>query len=129
MSGKQLVIRLSSIIIKIALAVIVVIVLYKATMKCYDFGYRIFNEKAMESGDGREITVSIVQGKSAYQIGKILESKGLIRDAEVFFFQELLSGSHGKIKPGVYTLKTNMTADDMIKLMTTEQEEPEEEPE
>ena len=51
----------------------------------------------------------IKEGASAYDIGKTLESKGLIEDALVFWVQEKLSNYSGQLKPGTYLLSTAYT--------------------
>ena len=56
-------------------------------------------------------------------IGKNLQEKGLIRDANLFFVQELLSENHGKINPGIYDLNTSMKSDEMLAIMAAEPEE------
>ena len=61
--------------------------------------------------------MSITSGKSAKEVGQLLESKGLIRDAKLFALQELISDYHGKIQPGIYTLSSSMTVDEMLAIM------------
>ena len=43
-------------ILKVAFAVIVVYLVYTGASTCYDYGYRIFTEPAISSGEGRKIT-------------------------------------------------------------------------
>ena len=62
--------------------------------------------------------MSVTSGKSAKEVGQLLESKGLIRDAKLFALQERISDYHGKIQPGIYTLSSSMTADEMLAIMT-----------
>ena len=51
------------------------------------------------------------------EIGQILEEKGLIRDAKIFYIQETLSEYHGYLAPGIYELNTSMTIEEMINTM------------
>ena len=51
----------------------------------------------MELGTGRTISVSIVEGRTVKEIGEILEEKGLIRDAKLFYFQEMFSEYKGEL--------------------------------
>ena len=51
----------------------------------------------------------------------------MIRDARLFYIQELLSVYHDKLKPGVYELSSNMTAKEMLAVMSAEPAEGEEE--
>lgn len=113
-------------ILKIALALVVVILVYNLGLKAYDFGYRIFAEEPIELGNGRVVSVSIVEGKSVSEIGEILEEKGLIRDAKLFYFQEMFSEYKGELQPGVYELSTGMTPYEMMEIMSASEEEDEE---
>ena len=49
-----------------------------------------------------------------------MEEKGMIRDARLFYVQELLSSYHNKIKPGIYELRSDMTAREMLAVMSAE---------
>ncbi len=112
-------------IFKIAVTLAVVILIYNLGLKAYDFGYRIFAEEPVELGTGRTVSVSIVEGKSVSEIGDILEEKGLIRDAKLFYFQEMFSEYKGELKPGVYELSTGMTPYEMMEIMSASDEEEE----
>ena len=71
----------------------------------YDFGYAIFDQIPVDDEDhGEDVTVVIKDGASVYQIGKILKSKGLIKDAKVFVVQESLSNYKDKLQSGTYIL-------------------------
>lgn len=119
MNSREIVGSVFGIAIKIIVAVILVMFVYKYAFVAYDFGYRIFGEKPMTSGDGRNITLVIPDGSGAKEIGEILESKGLIRDATLFVVQEKLSNYSGEIPAGEYVLNTSMTAEEMIEVMAT----------
>ena len=110
-------------IIKIVVAIVIVMYVYKWATAAYDFGYRIFTEEPMSVGEGRIISVEITEDATAKSIGQMLEDRGLIRDKNVFFLQELLSEYHGDETPGIYDLNTAMTADEMIAIMAHEGEE------
>lgn len=107
-------------LIKIALIVLVIVVVYKLTFKAYDFGYRIFADTAIDSEPGITRAVSIADGLSAKEIGKILEDRALIKDATLFILQERFSEYHDKIKPGQYELSTAMTPYEMMDIMSRE---------
>ena len=76
-------------IIKIVVAIVIVMYVYKWATAAYDFGYRIFTEEPMSVGEGRIISVEITEDATAKSIGQMLEDRGLIRDKNVFFLQEL----------------------------------------
>ena len=42
-------------ILKVVFVVIVVYMVYTGVSKCYDYGYRIFTEPAVSSGEGRRL--------------------------------------------------------------------------
>lgn len=113
--------------IKVIVLIVVVMFTYKYAMQAYEFGYRIFAEEPVAvSGTAKVISISISEDATAMNIGEVLEEKGLIRDANLFYVQELLSGHHGEIKPGIYELSSDMTSEQMIDIMTAEPAEEEE---
>lgn len=87
----------------------------------YDFGYAIFDQIPVDDEDhGEDVTVVIKDGASVYRIGKILKSKGLIKDAKVFVVQESLSNYKDKLQSGTYILNTSMTTDEMLAVLARE---------
>lgn len=112
--------------ISVAFKVMVVLFVIVATVKLggtgYDFGYRVFTEKAVAKEPGKDILVQVREDTSAMELGKLLEEKGLVRDGRLFFLQLKLSAYAKKIHPGVYTLNTSMTAKDMMVVMSTVEE-------
>lgn len=122
MNTKQLVGAIFSTVAKVVLAAIIILYVYKGAITAYDYGYRIFAEEAMSDEPGRDVSVTIADGRSVKEIGELLESRGLIRDAKLFVFQELLSEYHGEIKPGDYVLNTSMNAEELIETMAAEEE-------
>lgn len=117
MNTKQMVTAISGVVLKLALAIAVVVVIYKGATMAYDYGYRIFQEPPISAGTGYDVEVQITMGKSALEIGELLEQKGLIRDANLFYIQNLLSHYNNELKPGVYTLSTSMTMQEMMEVM------------
>ena len=119
MNSKEIVGSVFGMAFKIIAAVLIVMFTYKYALLAYDYGYRIFGEMPITSGEGRTVTVTIKEGADAKAIGEILENKGLIRDGELFVLQELISDYHNDLLPGTYELNTSMTADQMIEVMAT----------
>lgn len=111
-------------IFRIVLYVCVVVLIIWIGKSTYRFGYDIFNQRAMSPGEGQEVTVVIKEDTSVYDIGKILEKKGLINDALVFLVQEKLSNYSGKLRPGTYLLSTAYTPNRIMAILAgdTEQE-------
>lgn len=125
MSTRQMVTAVISTILKVAVAVAAVVIIYKGAVIAYDYGYRVFKEEPVSEAPGIDINVEITAGKGTVQIGEILESKGLIRDAKLFYIQNLLSHYKDKLKPGAYVLNTSMTMEEMMEIMSAEPEETE----
>ena len=106
---------------RFAVYLIVAAVVIYIGKTAYDFGYNIFYQQPMDSEEeGRDVTVAVEEGDSVYQIGRTLESRGLIQDAKVFVVQEKLSNYSGKLQPGTYILNTSMTPDEIMEIMAKE---------
>lgn len=118
MDIKQLALSILETVIKVAAAIFIIMFVYDAAVKAYDYGYRVFTEEPMTVGEGRTISIYIEEDDSIKDIGDDLQSKGLIRDANLFIVQELLSEHHGKIQPGIYDLNTSMKSEEMLAIMS-----------
>ena len=114
------------IIVKVAIFAIIIMYVFRAAVAAYDYGYRVFTEEAVSTGEGRIISVSIEGSQSVLDVGNMLQEKGLIRDGKLFVIQELLSENHGNIQPGVYDLSTSMTAQEMLEVIAVKPETDEE---
>ena len=119
MNAKYLVITVVETIIKVVVIAAVIVFVFRGATKAYDFGYRVFADEPVSVSGGRTITVGIAEGASVKEIAQMLEEKGLIEDAKLFVVQELLSAYHGEILPGIYELSTDMTAEQMLAIMST----------
>ena len=106
-------------IIKVVILAAIVTFVLKTSTAAYDFGYRVFADEPVSKTGGRTITVGIAEDADVKDIASMLEEKGLIADADLFVVQEFLSAYHGEIVPGIYDLSTNMTAEQMLAVMST----------
>lgn len=113
----------------VVIAAVIMMLVYRFALEAHDFGYRIFAEEPVSPEPGLTMSVAIVEGKSSMDIGKILEEKGLIRDAYLFYLQEFFSSYHKQLKPGIYELNTAMTPEEMMAVMATSASGSEEEEE
>ena len=84
-------------IIKIASFVFIVMFVFRSASTAYDYGFRVFAEEPVSEGEGRTISIYVEENVSVKEIGQMLQEKGLIRDANLFVIQELLSENHDKI--------------------------------
>ena len=101
----------------LVISIVIMMLVYRFALDAYDFGYRIFAETPVSPEPGLTMSVEIVEGKSVMEIGEILEGKGLIRDAYLFYLTEMFSTYHKKLQPGVYELSTAMTPEEMMGVM------------
>ena len=123
MKSDSLVGAIFGIIFRVVCTVFVVYAIYRGAVICYDYGYRIFTEPAVSSGEGRTITITIPEGTTAVEMGEFFENKGLVRDANLFVLQYYLSEYRKDIQPGTFELSTSMTAEEMMEVMATPAEE------
>ena len=126
MDIKGLVVTIVETIIKVAVLAVVIVYVFRAATQAYDFGYRVFADEPVSASGGRTITVSVAQDASVKEIADMLEEKGLIEVANLFVVQELLSVHHGKIASGIYDLSTEMTAEQMLEVMSPDVDETQE---
>ncbi|WP_373217361.1 endolytic transglycosylase MltG [Ruminococcus sp. 5_1_39BFAA] len=110
-------------VFRTALYICVAVLIFWIGKTTYQFGYNVFNQQAMSPGAGQEVTVVIQEGASVYDIGKTLESKGLIEDAKVFYIQEKLSNYKGQLKPGTYLLSTAYTPTRIMGILAGDEEQ------
>lgn len=123
MSIKEIIGSTFELIVKVAFLFFAVTYIIKAATSAYGYGYRVFTEEPVSQGEGRTISVSVEEPVSAKDVGKMLEERGLIRDANLFVIQELLSENHNKIQPGIYDLSTSMTTEEMLSVMSADASE------
>lgn len=118
MKPANVIIAVFGAICRVAVIILAVYVIYQGALISYDYGYRIFTESAISSGEGKTVTVAITEDMSASDIGHLLENKGLIRDARLFVFQYYLSEYRKDVKSGIFELSTAMTVEEMMETMT-----------
>lgn len=128
MDAKQVFGAFLSMIFKASLWIIIIVVVYKCAIYGYSFGYDIFSDVPVATETTAvTISVAIVDGKSDMEIGELLEEKGLIKDAKVFWARVMLSDYKDKIRPGIYDLSTSMTTEEILKNISADPEGTEEE--
>lgn len=118
MDSGNIVLAVMGAICKVAVVIAAVFLIYQGAIKCYDYGYRVFTEPAVSSGEGKTVTVTIPVDTNPLELGEILEKKGLTRDKYLFALQYLLSEYREDFKPGTYELNTSMTAEEMMEVMS-----------
>ncbi len=125
MNVKSLILTVIEIIIKVIVVAVVILFAFRTATEAYDFGYRVFADQPVSVSGGRTISVSVAEGSSVKEVADMLQEKGLIEDAKLFVVQELLSAYRGKMIPGIYDLSTEMTAQQMLEIMSGSDEDEE----
>lgn len=123
MDVKQLLGAITAMIARIAIAAVVIIVVFKLAVGAYDFGFQVFADIPVSEGDGRTVSVTVSENQDSKDVGKLLQEKGLIENANIFYVQEKLSEYKNQIKPGTYELNTAMSAEQMLEIMCGVDEE------
>lgn len=126
MNSENIILAVLGAICKVVVAIVIVVLIYQGASKCYDYGYRVFTEPAIASGEGRTVTVTVPVDTNALALGELMEAKGLTRDKYLFALQYLLSEYREDFKPGTYELSTSMTAEEMMEVMSPSDEVSEE---
>lgn len=115
---------LSAIIKIIVIMWLVSFIVSKAT-DAFNFGYRVFTEEPMSPAPGRDVSVALTEGKTEKALALTLEEKGLVRDSNLAYVQILCSEYKNTLEPGVYTLNTSMTLEEMMYAMSPSEHEEE----
>lgn len=95
------------------------------SQKAYSLGYETATyEPVASESEADETEITIAQGMSASDIGKMLIDSGLIDESlEAFLLQDMLSGLHDQYVPGTYTLNNSLTVDEILQIICTQPEE------
>ena len=124
MDAGRILMKFFSVCLSVIVFVVFAFLLYRMGEYSFDFGYRVFTEKAMTTEENaKDKVVRITSDMGAEKIGDLLESKELIRDSNLFVVQLMLSAYKDDMKPGTYTLSTSMTAKEMMQVISAEEEE------
>lgn len=118
MKAGEIILTVFGMILRVAVVIFAVYVIYQGALKSYDYGYRIFTEKPVTvTGNGKTVKVAVAKEMSPSDIGNLFEKEGLTRDAKLFTMQYYLSEYKNDVKPGIYELNTTMTAEEMMAVM------------
>jgi len=114
---KQIIISVIGTVTKIVLAAIIVMWVIKNASVAYDWGFRIFGEKAVDEEPGFEVSIEISDDTSLASLGDELEEKGLIRSSLLFQIQGKLAKLDDGIDKGYYSLTSAMTVEEMVGIL------------
>ena len=126
MKSGNVIVAVFGAIFRVVVTILVVYLIYRGADTCFRYGYRIFTEPAVSAGEGRTVTVAVTEDMSPADIGRLFESKGLVRDGRLFTLQYYLSEFRADVGPGIFELNTAMTAEELMEAMVVPEEEEEE---
>jgi UPF0755 protein len=104
------------------IALIIIVGTANLCVTGYDYGFRFFTETPVDAEPGEDVLVAVQNDTSGMELARMLEEKGLIRDAKLFYMRWKLSAYSKTIKPGIYTLNTSMTPKEMMIAMSPQEE-------
>ena len=109
-------------IVKIVIYAIFILILYFIGLTAYKYGQKVFSDAGMEKEPGTDIYVMIPDNSSAGDVGKLLESYGLVEDSFIFRIQTFIY--EGKtFVGGEYKFNTSYNAEKMIDMLKDGPEE------
>lgn len=113
-------------ILRLAILILVIVGIYRVGEYSYAYCYSIVSDAAVDEEPGRDISVSLTNDMSAKEVARLLEKKGLVKDADIFRLQLKVNDYEEKLKQGKYVLNTSMTPKEMMAVMAGESEEEDE---
>ena len=119
-------IRRRRLLIKLLRDIILVGLVALISINGYYFFYDVFADEpvAESEEDAVEVTVRVDSGMTDMQVANMLKQNGLVESKLVFFAQsKIFKDSGSSIQPGTYQLNTYMTAQEMLEVITAEDEE------
>lgn len=125
MDTRKAAMQVGSICLKVAIFVVIVLGIVYLGQNAYRYTHVVFSDTALEKAPGKNIEVKISEDINGKHLAKVLEEKGLIKDATVFLIQMKLEGLDDNVKAGTYQLNTSMAPSEMIKILSGRDEEEE----
>ena len=85
----------------------------------YDVGYGVFSQQGKDArGTGKVVMFTVEEGMTASKIGEKLEEEGIVESARLFVIQEKVSDYSGKYVPGTYALSSEMTTEEIMRVIS-----------
>lgn len=119
-STSQNTLKILSFIIRMLLNIIfyiaVIYFIAKISQLTYNFTYQIFGQVTKEEAPGRDVEIGIKKGESTMNVASKLEVNRVIVNKYSFYVKAKLKKY--VIMPGVYTVNTSMTYDEIFSIIT-----------
>lgn len=114
-------------LLRLALLILVIVGIYRVGETSYMYCYSVVSDVAIDKAPGKDVGVTLNGDMTVKDVARLLERKGLVKDADIFRLQIKMNKYDSKLKMGNYTLNTSMTPKEMMKVLSGETEGPEEE--
>ena len=89
----------------------------------YDVGYGIFSQMSKDApGTGIAVWFTVEEGLSSAKLAEQLEAEGIVASAQEFLIQEKVSEYAGKYAAGTYALSSEMTTEEILRVIAGVQE-------
>lgn len=113
-------------------AVIALAILFMAgqAKHYYDVGYGVFSQQGKDArGTGKVVAFTVEEGIKAPKLAEQLEEQGIIESARLFLIQERVSDYAGMYVAGTYALSSEMTTEEIMRVICAKEASPYEMPE
>jgi UPF0755 protein len=104
------------ILLNIIFYLIVAFIIIEASQRAFNFTYQIFGQETMQKAPGIDREIQIKKGESTMDVASKLELNKVIKDKYSFYVKAKLK-KH-VIMPGMYTVNTSMTYDQIFSVIT-----------
>ena len=96
----------------------------------YDVGYGVFSQQGKDArGTGKVVAFTVEEGIKAPRLAEQLEEQGIVESARLFLIQERVSDYAGMYVAGTYALSSEMTTEEIMKVISGKEASPYEMPE
>ena len=91
----------------------------------YDVGYGVFSQQGKDAiGTGKVVLYTVEEGATATKVGADLEAQGIVESARLFVIQEKVSDYSGKYVVGTYALSSEMTTEQIMRVLSATEPSP-----
>lgn len=102
--------------INIVIYAVAIFLLIRIGTVVYDFSYEVFGEPVVNANSEEEVQIEIADGDGGQTVASKLKEAGVINNELAFAIKARLSSAN--LMPGTYVVKASMSADDMIDVMS-----------
>lgn len=127
MKAEKAMLSVGLFIFRLAVIILVIVGVYKVGEYSYLYCYSIVADTSIDEEPGKDVAMTLSGDMSVKEASRLLEKKGLIKDSDVFYMQLKIHKYNHKILPGSYMLNTSMKPTEIMKVLSGEELEKDEE--